>query len=329
MYAGWRLGESMPGKGDRGKSFWEKLGKRRLVTVTVSMATVFVVVELLLFFGVDYNNNTVGNMLRCAKTVPAISNIAKNPATLEMGGGQDPTIHMGRALGTRTKIVNFKLATAKAGSKPLGDGPLVTEVLTFERKDGAAQLDECDLSASAVKVRDQVHLWVTVQRPTAVTAKPGIYAGTVRIIDPRVAPADVVMTVELADPRYTIIAAWALIFCAAAAVWVWFLRYYSPLGIDPKEARANKSVFLWVVTVAAGLSAAALAWTTTYLNNPNWGSDEAQWLTLGGVCFTAFTTAASVPAVWPTAKKADCEGRPAPPTGQNPEPAGASRVPER
>ena len=171
-----------------------------------------------------------------------------------------------------------------------GSTDLTLDVSQFTRQTGGATLRVDAVRAKAVRVGDRVRLTLCVNHGTSSLGDPGSYAGSISIIDPRIARVDLPLEVTIAWPYWP----GALLLCLLAILAGTFVAWV--VRAKPSEDSHFKlSDFLdWVarligvVTVAVGTVAALTAYAATYLGNPVWGSSSTDVITLLGACFTAF-----------------------------------------
>jgi hypothetical protein len=262
---------------------------RKVVVVAVAFATL----ELALV-GLWMIDRSDTDDRPCPPRAVKRSTSSAQPVQLELVENQDLTLQMGRELGTREEIIDFRIQGKPFASQE----QFAVELDPFERNDGA-QVHKERITAIATANRDLVRIAFCLSRPQTGSEDPGLYTGGVRFADPRIAPTAVTARVELAHPSYALVAAWGLLACAAGVVWIWWLGHQSLLS----KASAGRDFETWlfsppaVIGIGAGLAGATLAWIATYLSNPTWGESIGQWASLFGAGFTAFTTAATVPTV--------------------------------
>jgi hypothetical protein len=230
----------------------------------------------------------------CPEAAKAKSNSKAKTIQLETVENQDLIMKVGRELGTKEEIISFRVKGTALSSQE----QFAVEVEPFERSDGG-QLHGKRTAAVARADRDLVRVVFCLSRPWTGSEDPGLYTGRLRFVDPRIAPTAVTARVELAHPAYGLVAAWALLACAAGVVWIWWLGHQSLLSAAAVGRDFETWLFLpsTLIAIGAGLAGATLAWIATYISNPTWGENIGQWAALFGACFTAFTTAATVPTV--------------------------------
>jgi hypothetical protein len=264
-----------------------------------TLVLAFIAVEL--FFGLmAWTERSDTNDPPCPKGTTEQSTRSAEPVQLKLVENQDPTLRMGRELGRREKEISFDVEGTPFSSKQ----ELVVELSNFERQDGG-QIDREDITAHATANGDSVDLVFCLNRPSIRSEDPGLYKGTIRIADPRVAETAVTATVQLAYPSPFLVAASVLAACAAGVAWIWWLGQ-SLTSQEPTWRDFETWLFSVraAFAIAVGLVGAAGAWLATYETDPTWGANVAQWATLIGVCFTAFTTSsATITGLWHTPQR--------------------------
>ncbi len=136
---------------------------------------------------------------------------------------------------------------------------------------------------------------------------PGTYSGKFIINDARLAPTDVAVTISLSYTRLELVMFVGLLVCVLSSFYVYFLR--RPTEDKRPTATDDDSVdipvfrkgfdffagYWWwatgsigVLTIVAGMLAAATALSAQYLNADVWRGDSQSWLTFCGALATAF-----------------------------------------
>lgn len=216
------------------------------------------------------------------------------PAKLVLISGQTTTLAFNRALGTKTLTIQY----GASGTLPEIGANQFPE-LQVANPLGFIRDDQEPLPGDRVKVASWVQngrilLKICVQRSGPGFADPGIYQGTVSIVDPRVGRVDVPVVVTLAYASWQLIMALLVAAELAGAWYVWVLQSKKPnqaaIGWDFVDFYAT---MLGVLSISAGTVAAFGVYSATYLNSTTWGSSSGQVFTLVGAMFSAFLAGAA------------------------------------
>lgn len=124
---------------------------------------------------------------------------------------------------------------------------------------------------------------------------PGLYVGSVAVVDPRIARTDVPFVITMShDNSYSLLAL-LFVVVAVAAIYVWLLRTYRPTAdsIDLEEFMDWLGTRTGVLAVGTGAVATYVAYSASYLADSTWGGSTTQLGALVGAAFTAFITAAA------------------------------------
>ena len=140
----------------------------------------------------------------------------------------------------------------------------------------------------------RVLLKVCIDRTGAGFAAPGSYQGTISIVDPRVSPVSIPVTVTLDWPIWQ----WVMEgSCSWPPPWP---GHGTSGSSRPRSIRAAPvslldfcSNKLGILSIGAGIVAAFGVYSATYLNSVTWGSSSGQVFALFGAMFSAFLAGAT------------------------------------
>jgi hypothetical protein len=212
------------------------------------------------------------------------------PAKLVLINGQTTTLPFSRAQITKTLTIQYGINGIFRQSATYPN--LRVDQLDFLRD------DELALPTGRVKVAawykdGRVLLKLCVNRSGSKLADPGIYQGTVRIVDPRVAPVDAQLTVTLAYPTWERVLGLLVLAILGGTWYIWVLKQKKP-----GDPAIGSQFWTWcismigVLSIGAGTVAAVAVFDATYLRSDSWGSSAEQSIALLGAMFTAFVTVA-------------------------------------
>jgi hypothetical protein len=215
------------------------------------------------------------------------------PVKLVLISGQATTLAFNRDLGPKTLTLQYGIN----GTIPFAGGNQspqlgANDLLGFVRDDQEA------LPGSQVDVKSWVQngrvlLKVCIDRTGAGFAAPGSYQGTISIVDPRVSPVSIPVTVTLDWPIWQ----WVMELLVAAAVagtwYVWVLQAPKNSAGAPVSLLDFCSNKLGILSIGAGIVAAFGVYSATYLNSVTWGSSSGQVFALFGAMFSAFLAGAT------------------------------------
>ena len=210
--------------------------------------------------------------------------------TAKLLSGQRAEADFGRALISRTLILDFSLSAVPAG----GTAFHVTQN-QFLRSDDAS-LNPNDIAVNANRVGKVLVLSVCFDRnvKNQPLGDPGSYSGSVTVDDSRLgSPVIIPLTVTMQYANWAFLL-WLYFAAAIPGMWcVWVLRS-GRNGTD--SALDLGKFFTWAKTVSglvaivAGGIAAFAVFTAVYLRDPTWGYSGLQPVTLYGGMFSAFVT---------------------------------------
>lgn len=282
-----------PGKTDPSKpeslGAWMKRWAKPLVWVLVFLGLVAAVVLSL----PDLNSLLHSHQSSLAAPCGSSAKVAPTPSsptvTAKLLSGQRAEADFGRALISRTLILDFSLSAVPAG----GTAFHVTQN-QFLRSDDAS-LNPNDIAVKANRAGKVLVLSVCFDRnvKNQPLGDPGSYSGSVTIDDSRLgSPVIVPLTVTLQYSNWAFLL-WLYFAAAIPGIWcVWVLRS----GRNGTDGALSLSFFTWAKTVSglvaivAGGIAAFAVFTAVYLRDPTWGYSGLQPVTLYGGMFSAFVT---------------------------------------
>ena len=223
--------------------------------------------------------------------------VATAPAPVKLAplGTPVTSIAFGRGLSEQDRQFEFTLAEPLPARNP---ACLQVRVNPFLRTgDGAsAELDLSRIRAGAAVAGRQVLVSLTVDRSSVHFAPPGSYTGTVSIVDPRVERVDIPLTVSLSYPVWQLPLVALLLVLPVAVTNLWLLKGSFAKNLQTvtvalfDDYAFSRNGFL---AIGAGVAAAVLVFSTTYLSSPTWGVSFVDVLSLFGGAFAAFTAAAT------------------------------------
>lgn len=234
---------------------------------------------------------------RQAGSPPGLPSTYK-PAKLVLISGQTTTLEFNRALATKTLTIQYGISGATTGAIPYSGANQFPQLQVVDPL-GFLRDDQEPLPGSKVRVASWVQngrvlLKLCVQRSGPGFADPGIYQGTVSIVDPRVGRVDVPITVTLSYPSWQWIMALLVLAVLAGAWYVWVLQARDAAEIAIGGGFLDfYATMLGVLSAGAGVIAAFGVYTATYLNSPTWGSSSTQVFALFGAMFSAFLAGAA------------------------------------
>jgi hypothetical protein len=222
---------------------------------------------------------------------PGSPSSSTQAAKLVLINGQTTTLAFDRALTTKTLTIQYGITGAIAGA---GQYPL----LQVSQQD-FLRSDEVALPSDRVKVaawyqNGRVLLKVCVDRSGPKLADPGIYQGTVSIVDARVERVDIPVVVTLSYPSWQLVLELLVLAAFAGSWYVWVLQKKDPADSAISWGFVQYcSTMLGVLSIAAGVIAALGVYNATYLSSASWGSTVEQPLALLGAMFGAFLAGAA------------------------------------
>jgi hypothetical protein len=229
-----------------------------------------------------------------AKTPPAEPASFK-PVKLVLISGQATTLAFNRDLGVKTLTLQYGVNgvipfTGTNQSPQLA----ANDLLGFIRDDQEALPGGKLVAVKAWVQNGRVLLKVCIDRTGAGFAAPGSYQGTVSIVDPRVSPVSIPVTVTLDWPIWQWVMELLVVAALVGTWYVWVLQ-------APKNATSGAPVSLLdfcsnklgVLSIGAGIVAAFGVYNATYLNSVTWGSSSGQIFALFGAMFSAFLAGAT------------------------------------
>ncbi|HEY6276585.1 MAG TPA: hypothetical protein VIX86_09660 [Streptosporangiaceae bacterium] len=215
------------------------------------------------------------------------------PAKLVLINGQTTTLAFYRALTTKTLTIQYGISgilqDARAGQYP----NLKVEQQDFLRIDQVA-LPDSRVKVAAWYENGRVLLKLCVDRSGSKLADPGIYQGTVSIVDPRVDRVDVPIVVSLSYPSWQMVLELLVLATFAGSWYIWVLQ-----GKKAEDLAIGWDFVRWcgsmigVLSIGAGVVAALSVYNAAYLNSDSWGYTVSQPLALLGAMFTAFLAGAA------------------------------------
>jgi hypothetical protein len=225
----------------------------------------------------------------CSSTAKVPSASSGPTVTARLLGGQRGEADFGRALVSRTLILDLSLSGVPRG----GLAFRVTQN-QFLRSDDAS-LNPDDIDVNATRVGKVLVLSVCFDRNVKnhPLGDPGSYSGSVTVDDSRLSsPVIVPLTVTLQYANWAFLL-WLYFAAAIPGIWcVWVLRS----ARNGREKALSRHFFTWAGTVSglvalvAGGIAAFAVYTALYLRDPTWGYSGLQPVTLYGAMFSAFVT---------------------------------------
>jgi hypothetical protein len=224
----------------------------------------------------------------CGSTAKVPSASPGPTVTAKLLGGQRTEADFGRALISRTLILNLSLSAVPRGGLAFH----VTQN-QFLRSDDAS-LNPHEIAVNAKRVGKVLVLSVCFDRNVkSPLGDPGSYSGSVTVDDSRLSsPVIVPLTVTMQYSNWAFLL-WLYFAAAVPGIWcVWVLRS----GQDGKDRALSLKFFTWAGTVSglvalvAGCIAAFAVFTAVYLRDPTWGYSGLQPVTLYGGMFSAFVT---------------------------------------
>jgi hypothetical protein len=271
--------------------FWQT----RLTSVGVGYALVVVAV---LWWGLAAMHAPEGGPPAAEDSCPvgAPPGAGAKPATLAPLGVPVSSIAFGRELVTQEREFEFTI-TDPAGLLA-GATCLPVHVNPFLRTgDGpSAEIDGSRVDATASVTGREVRVALTMRRADVGFAPPGTYSGTVSIEDPRIERVNIPLTVSMAYPIWQFPLVALLLVLPVAVINLWLLKgsfasHQGPVSV----AQFDDYVFSrnGVLAIGAGVAAAVLVFSSTYLGSLTWGTSFVDFFTLFGAAFAAFTAAAT------------------------------------
>jgi hypothetical protein len=225
----------------------------------------------------------------CGRTARVPSAPSAPTVTAKLLGGQRAEADFGRALISRTLILDLSLSAV-----PRGGPALHVTQNQFLRSDDAS-LNPNDIAVNAKRVGKVLVLSVCFDRNVInqPLGDPGSYSGSVTVDDSRLSsPVIVPLTVTLQYSNWAFLL-WLYFAAAIPGIWcVWVLRS----GRNGTDSALSLEFFTWARTVSglvalvAGGIAAFAVFTAVYLRDPTWGYSGLQPVTLYGGMFSAFVT---------------------------------------
>jgi hypothetical protein len=225
----------------------------------------------------------------CGRTASVPPTPSGPTVTAKLLGGQRTEADFGRALISRTLILDLSLSAV-----PRGGTAFHVAQNQFLRSDDAS-LNPDDIAVNANRVGKVLVLSACFDRNVANQAlgDPGSYSGSVTIDDSRLgSPVIIPLTVTLQYANWAFLL-WLYFAAAVPGIWcVWVLRS----ARNGTENALSLEFFTWAKTVSglvalvAGGIAAFAVFTAVYLRDPTWGYSGLQPVTLYGGMFSAFVT---------------------------------------
>lgn len=304
------------------------------------LASVLVVVIALLVFPVWWQLSKAnqpaatscklpGKPLQAKGSPPPLPKGVK-PAKLILVSGQTTTLEFYRALTAKTLTIQYAINgnIRDVGANRYPDLQ-VADPLGFSRSD-QTPIPGTQVKVAAWYQNGRVLLKVCVNRSHSTLAPPGLYQGTVSIVDPRVDPVNVPVSITLSYPSWQ----WIMELLALAALlgawYIWVLQDKKVKGKTPFEQfRDFCGSMVGLLSIGAGVVAAFSVYNATYLNSATWGSTSGQVFALFGAMFSAFLAGAATVHVGAKAGKyrtiQKTKGKGPPPADPNARPQNMNR----
>jgi hypothetical protein len=174
---------------------------------------------------------------------------------------------------------------------------LDVEVAQFMTSTGDQELPEGAVVgyAQVLGGGSRVKLHVCFDRSSQKMGAPGLYVGTVNIVDPRVARLDVPFSVSLSYPIWQYVLAIYVSMLLPATLYVWLL-----LGSFKSADRLSMEKFQrWffsrnaIIALGTGFAVSIGLLLGTYFKAEAWGTSVTEATALFGACFSAFVAAAA------------------------------------
>lgn len=130
------------------------------------------------------------------------------------------------------------------------------------------------------------------------TVDPGMYTGSITVVDPRLPVTTIPVTVTLAYPNWAVVLTLWCLVSLAASLYAYVLRKDPGTPdphpvLDPKPLIAFWGSPIGLVSTIVGAAAAYGVYNAVYLGNPAWGASSNDWSALVAGMFTGFVVAAT------------------------------------
>jgi hypothetical protein len=225
----------------------------------------------------------------CGSTAKVPSPSSAPTVTAKLLGGQRGEADFGRALISRTLIIDLSLSAV-----PRGSPAFHVTLNQFLRSDDAS-LNSDDIAVNANRVGKMLVLSVCFDRDVKnhPLGDPGSYSGSVTVDDSRLSsPVIVPLTVTMQYSNWAFLL-WLYFAAVIPGIWcVWVLRS----GRNGTQSAVSPDFFGWarsvsgLVALVSGGIAAFAVFTAVYFRDPTWGYSGLQPVTLYGAMFSAFVT---------------------------------------
>jgi hypothetical protein len=217
-------------------------------------------------------------------------------ATLAPLGTPVQSVALGHHLETQVREFEFGLTDPSGLLRDATCLPVHVNPFLRTGTGDSAELDRRHIDAAVSVSGGEVRLTLTLRRTDLDFAPPGSYTGTVSIIDPRLERVDIPLAVTLAYPIWQLPLVALLLVLPAAVLNLWLLKGSFHAGdrqVTVQEFDDYAFSRNGVLAIGAGVAAAVLVFSTTYLSEATWGTSFVDVLSLVGAAFAAFTAAAT------------------------------------
>jgi hypothetical protein len=228
----------------------------------------------------------------------------QKPARLAPRGTPVQSVAFGRALGTQTRDFEFALTDpyrllSPARTRPANCLPVQVGEFLRAGQVQSAELDADQIGATARVTGQQVLIRVVLQRQDPGFGPSGVYAGTISIVDPRTERVDIPLTVSLSYPVWRLPLVVLLLVLPVSVTYLWLVR-----GSFRAAGHAGHTVnfeelddYMFsrngLLAVGAGVGAAIVVFSATYLRSPTWGGDFVDAIGLFSAMFAGFAAASA------------------------------------